>query len=230
MRIEFDNVTLRYHYDDYDVLCGASFTLSDDVNTILCDVQSGKGTICKLILGNLVPTQGRVLLDGRETRNLSKQSINALYLSLEPAFFENKTVLYNLQYPLRVRKSLKENAKTVLHLAEEFGLADFLGKKVKSLSFEQKLKLSLARGLTVKRDLVLLDGFFDDNNLERNYPELSLINVLPKFEGTVAVLSVRPEIAVGRTVVMDGGACVYEGDADGARQKVTNLGWLASKI
>jgi len=230
MKIDFDAVTLRYHYDDYDVLCGAAFELNEGTNTVLCDVQSGKSTICKLILGNLAPTQGRVLLDGRDACKMPKSQINALYLTDKPTFFQNRSVLYNLQYPSRVRKILKQNGENVARLAEEFGLTAVLDSKVKSLSFEQKLALSLARGLSVKRDVVLFDGFFDDTNLVQTCPELSLQNVLPKFDCTVVLLTVRAELATGNTVVLDGGKCVYRGDPETARQVVADLEWLAAKI
>lgn len=230
MRIDFDAVTLRYHYDNYDVLSGATFTLCEEVNTVLCDIQSGKGTICKLILGSLTPTQGRVLVDGRDACKLPKSAINALYLTDKPAFFQNRSVLYNLQYPSRVRKILKQNGENISRLAEEFGLTSVLHSKVKSLSFEQKFFLSLARGLSVKRDVVLFDGFFDDTNLVQTCPELSLQRVLSKFGCTTVLLTTRAELATGNTVVLDGGKCVFQGDAKTARQTVADLEWLATKI
>lgn len=230
MRIEFDAVTLRYHYDEFDVLSDATFTLCESVNTVLCDIQSGKSTICKLILGNLAPTRGRVLLDGRDACKLPKSDVNALYLTDKPAFFQNKSVLYNLQYPSRVRKILKQNGETISRLAEEFGLTAVLNNKVKSLSFDQKLVLSLARGLSVKRNVVLFDGFFDDTNLEQTYPELSVANILQKFGCTAVLLTTRAEIATGNTVVLDGGKCVYCGDEQSAAKTLEQLEWLAAKI
>lgn len=229
MTVEFRNVTLRYHYDDFDVLTDVNFTLREGVNTILCDIQSGKGTICKLILGNLAPNSGQVLIDGREAVKLAKKETSALYLSDKPTFFENKSVLYNLQYPCRVRKTLKQNAENLTRLADEFGLTDLLSQKVKTLTYVQKLKLSLARGLSVTRDIVLFDGFFDDTKLA-DTPQLSMENLLPKFQGVTVVLTNRAELSTGNTVVMDGGKCVFEGDSETAKQTVANLAWLADKI
>ena len=229
MTVQFDNVTLRYHYDNFDVLTQASFTLQDGLNTVLCDIQSGKGTICKLILGNLAPTGGQVLIDGQDASKLQKKDLNALYLSSNPTFFPNRSVLYNLQYPCRVRKTLKQSGELLSHLSEEFGLTDLLTKKAKTLTPQQKLNLSIARGLSVPREIVLFDGFFDDTNFEES-PELSPSKLLERFHGVKVVLTTCAQLAAGHTVVMDGGRCVYEGDSTEAQQVVSNLGWLADKI
>lgn len=230
MTIQFQNVTLRYHYDNFDVLQGANFTLIDGANTILCDIQSGKGTICKLILGNLAPTAGKVLINGVEACKMPKKDLNALYLTSQPTFFDNRSVLYNLEYPSRVRKTLKDNREKLLQLAQTFGLTEILGKKVKSLTMPQKLKLSVARGLSAPRQIVLFDGFFDDTSWEDLCPELTISNLLSGFGGIKVVLTTRAHNATGNTVVMDGGKCVYQGDSNTAKETVANLGWLADKI
>ena len=41
-KIRFDNVYYKYHYDDFAVFDGLSFTLDEAVNSVWCDVQCGK--------------------------------------------------------------------------------------------------------------------------------------------------------------------------------------------
>ena len=102
--IRFDDVVFRYPYDSFDVLKGATFCLESGINTVLCDLQSGKTTICRLILGELQPTSGKISVFGNspDEKNPAK---NILYLPQKPVFFRNRSVLYNLQYPSRVRKN-----------------------------------------------------------------------------------------------------------------------------
>ena len=57
--ITFNDVTFRYPYDDFDVLKDASFTLHEGVNTLLCDVQSGKTTVCRLLMACSFPFRGK---------------------------------------------------------------------------------------------------------------------------------------------------------------------------
>ena len=225
--IELSNVTLRYHYEEYNLFENLSFRLQEGINTVLCDIQSGKSSLCKMILGQLPPNQGKVVVGGVDLYGTkgSKYPVNALYLPASPTFFENKTVRYNLEYPLRIRKQLAQNA-VVDTLAKQFGLEDLLSVKVKKLDIRQKKLLSVARGLTVSRDIVLFDGFFDDTEpIDCLLPN----NVLAHFDtGTKVIFTTNPKIAVGNTIVIDDKKCLFEGASDEAQCIVANLTWLAA--
>ena len=223
--IAFDNVTLRYHYDDFDLLKGASFTLVEGVNTVLADVQSGKSSICKLLLKDVEPTSGHITLDGRDISSITNANLEILYLPTNPTFFESRSVLYNIEYPLRVRKfSKSERNKRAMELIQQFGI-DKIDAKVRNLSLRERRLVALARGLSVKRKIVLFDDFFDNDD---GFAELD--GVLKYFENTTCViLTSDARLATGRTVVLDGGVAVYQGDADGARKTVSDLSWLVTQ-
>lgn len=226
--IEFKNVTLRYHYEQYNLFENLSFTLTEGVNTILCDIQSGKSSLCKMILGEVCPNEGQVIVNGVNLfANGKPPIINALYLPANPTFFENKTVRYNLEYPLRVRKQLSQNADKVVALAEEYGIETLLLTKVNKLDARQKKLLALARGRVISRDIVLLDGFLDDTE---NTGVLSRESILGAFQcKTVVILTAKPSLAVGHTVVIDDKKCVYSGESDGAQEVIKSLMWLATR-
>ena len=224
--IVFDDVTLRYHYDDFDLLKGASFMLVEGVNTVLADVQSGKSSVCKLLLKDVAPTRGRITLDGQDVASITNSNLDILYLPTNPAFFENRSVQYNIEYPLRVRTYSKlERKERAMQIAKSLGV-DNLDAKVKRLPPEKRRLVALARGLTVKRKIVLFDDFFAfDDGLEARD------EVLQRFEGaTCVILTSDARLATGNTVVLDGGVTVYQGDAETARQTVGELGWLVDSI
>ena len=219
--IVFSNVTLRYHYDDFDVLRGASFELHEGVNTILADAQSGKSSICKLLLRDVAPTSGQIIVDGQQIDSIPNSSLDILYLPSKPVFFEKRSVQYNVEYPLRIRKVARaERQERVQGIAEQFGLN--LDAKVKLLSPSERRTLALARGLTVKRKIALFDSFFDADELSLEH----INSILQRFD-TCVVLTSDPCIAMGHTVVLDGGEVVYQGDAVEAQQRVSELYWLA---
>ena len=218
--IVFDNVTLRYPYDEFDLLKGVSLTLHDGINTVLADAQSGKSSICKLLIKDIAPTSGHIFVDGLEISGITNSNLDILYLPRNPVFFERRSVQYNMEYPLKVRKVDKVDRRNrISELAAHFGLS--LDVQVRKLSIEQRRNLALARGLTVKRKIALFDGFFDFETLNYQY----MNSILQHFD-TCVILTSDPRLAKGHTVVLDGGVTVYEGDAEQAKQIVGKLHWL----
>lgn len=221
--IVFDNVTLRYPYDEYDLLKGVTFTLSSGVNTVLADIQSGKSTICKLLLKDIAPTSGQIFVDRQQIDCITNSNLDILYLPRNSVFFERRSVRYNMEYPLRVRKVDRAAKKArVDEVSRQFGIS--LDDKMRTLNEAQRRTLALARGLTVKRKIALFDGFFDEETLDFQY----VSSVLQHFD-TCVILTSDPRLAMGHTVVLDGGVTVFEGDAQSAQEYVGTLHWLASK-
>lgn len=216
--IEFRNVTFAHQYADV-LLEDVSFCLKEGFNTILCDTQSGKTTLCRLMLGQL-KHQGEVVVEGANPR-LAPPSI--VYLPQNPQFFANRSVLYNLQYPLRVRKLLKQNAQNVFNLAAQFGFEQHLHTKVKKLCKEQQLQLAVVRGLTVPRNIVLLDDFPLLQFAEQAFVQC-------KFGKMTVLCTSDTALAKGHTVVLDGKKVFFEGEAQQAQQAAKQLFWLSDKI
>lgn len=223
--IEFDNVTLQYPYDEFAVLKGACFRLCDGLNTVLADVQSGKTSICRLILGDVKPTNGQIMLDGQPIDSISAANMDILYLTGKPAFFERRSILYNIEYPLKVRRVSKSVRRGIaFELAERFGISD-VGRKVKRLGLEERKRVALARGLTVPRKRVLWDDFFGE--------DVSAVNrALSLFGEEVChvIVTSNARLAMGNTVVLEGGKVYFCGNADEARQQVAQLQWLRQII
>lgn len=229
--IEFCNVSFRYPYDDFDVASDLSFSLTDGLNTVLCDVQSGKGTLCKLICGQLLPTAGRIYFDKTDASGIAAEQRGILYLSGNPVFFLNKTVAENIAYPLAVRKAGKaERTQAVNDVARRLGLTALLSKKVGKLSLEERKLVAIARGLTVRRKVVLYDDFFDFGSLQTN-DFLSLGFVTKLFEdATQVILTADKRLLTGKSVVLDGGKCVFCGDAKQAVAFAESLSFLFDKL
>lgn len=227
--IEFMGVALRYHYDEFELLKGVDFTLREGVNTVIADTQSGKSSICKLLCKEVAASSGEITVDGLKISSITSADLGILYLPSAPVFFENRSVAFNVEYPLKVRKIAKnERRKRVEQVAEALKI-DFLDAKVKKLTAEQRKLTALARGLTVKRKIVLFDDFFEVEDGKN--PLDSVENVLKLFDGAICViLTSDKRLARGNTVVLDGGVTVFEGDAEAAKSVVDGLHWLYGSI
>lgn len=211
--IVFDDVTYRYHYEQFDLLKSLSFTLHDGVNTILCGEQGGKSSVCKLLCNEIVPQSGKITINGIQCNAMQDNGV--LWLPKNPTVFANRSVAYNIAYPLNVRKVVKQQRDIIARqLAEQFGLpADV---KVKTLTEEQKRTLAVARGLTVNRQVVLFDDFFATKQ--------QLTQTLELFPDAIkVVLTSNTSYAVGNTVVIDCGECIFQGDANQAVAKCDGI-------
>lgn len=226
--IEFCGVTLRYPYDEFAVLKNISFTLQKGVNTVICDSQSGKTSLCKLLCNQVAAESGNILLNGEEISRITNQDRGILYLSKTPAFFERRSVEFNVGYPLRLRRIPKsEIHQRVIQTAEKVGIAHLLQSKASKLNADNRIRLALARGLTVERKVILWDGLFDGDGITLSIDEgLALFNA-----PTQVIFTERTDVLLGNVVVLDGGECVYCGDAEGAKEVVKSLKyWLAKKL
>lgn len=222
--IVFDEVVLQYQYDEFQLLKGASFTLDNDVNTILCDTQSGKTSICRLLCKDIERTGGKILIDENSIDSITSQDLGILYLPSKPTFFERRSILQNVEYPLGVRKVSKANRRVEANkILQASGLQD-VNRKVRTLDDDTRKKVALARGLTVPRKIVLFDDYFEDAN------EIDITLGLFGKHAIKIIVTSNVTFARGKTVVLDGGKTVYQGDASGAAKCVDELSWLIDRI
>lgn len=224
--IELDNVTLQYPYDEFAVLKNVSFTLCDGLNTVLADVQSGKTSLCRMLVGDIKPTSGQIRVDGQPLDGISNANLDILYLTAKPSFFNGRSILYNIAYPLQVRRVSKAVRRGIAsELADRFGISQ-VQRKVKLLTAEECKRVALARGLTVPRKRVLWDDFFDGVDLQTAQKALSLFG-----DGVSHVIVTSDaRLAMGNTIVLDGGEVYFCGSADEARRQVVQLHWLKEMI
>ncbi len=218
--IELKNVQYQYHYDNFAVIKNATFTLSEPVSTVACDIQSGKTTFCRLFTE--LKYNGSILLDGTELSQIPPSQREILVLSSVPTFFNHRSVMFNIAYPLKVRKIPKESAKNiVLQVAQKLNLTDLLNKKICKLTLPQQRLVALARGLTVSRKYVFFDDFFFEGELSPT----QVFNLFPSAQKIV--LTGDTNKLFGQVVVMDGGTNVFQGDAVSAKQYIdSQLKWL----
>ena len=78
--IEFENVSFRYPGTKRDVLKNISFKIEQGDTVVLVGLNgAGKTTLLKLLTRLYDPTEGRVLLDGRDIREYSLDELYAMF-------------------------------------------------------------------------------------------------------------------------------------------------------
>lgn len=217
--IGFCDVSFRYHYDDFAIFDGLTFALSAPMSSVWCDVQSGKGTLCKLLTGELKPNKGKILFDEIPSESITPDERGILYLTKDGVFFEHKSVLDNVAYPLAVRKvDKKSRLATAAEMLDKMGIIGLANVKLCKLNVAERRLVALARGLTVPRKIVLFDDFFEygkhDEPTFDTY-DISAVSALWQ-DATKVVLTADKRLLTGESVVLDGGKCVFCGNAQDA--------------
>ena len=119
----------------------------------------GKTTMLNIMSGLLVPSQGKVLFDGRDVTRASPQERNIAQVFQFPVIYDTMTVADNLAFPLRNRKVPEQRIRErVGQIAEMLEMSGQLNQRAAGLSADEKQKISLGRGL-VREDVaaVLFD-------------------------------------------------------------------------
>ena len=118
----------------------------------------GKTTSIGMMLGLITPTSGRVLINNKNINNanrndlLSKMNFASPYIELP----KKLTVRQNLEVYGRLY-GVKNLKNRIFEISEDLNLNNFLGKKTGELSSGQKNRVSLAKSLINKPEVLFLD-------------------------------------------------------------------------
>jgi putative spermidine/putrescine transport system ATP-binding protein len=136
---------------DLDVYDGEFFSM-------LGPSGSGKTTTLRLIAGFEQPTEGRIVLHGRDVTALPAFDRDVNTVFQDYALFPHLSVGDNVGYGLMVRKVAKaERAERVADALRMVRLEGYEGRKPSQLSGGQRQRVALARALVNRPRVLLLD-------------------------------------------------------------------------
>ena len=120
---------------------------------------SGKTSLLESIAGHVMPTGGRIWLDGSDVTRLppERRGIGFVYQAYH--LFPHRTVRDNIAYGLP-RSRVKAARNRVEELAELLGIAGLLDRGVRGLSGGEQQRVALARALAPSPRFLLLDEPF----------------------------------------------------------------------
>jgi phospholipid/cholesterol/gamma-HCH transport system ATP-binding protein len=161
--VHLDNVVLRF--GEKTVLDGIDLSIySGDRLVILGQSGGGKSTMLRLILGILKPTSGVVRYRHLQLQKLSRSKLNLLRSRIGmvyqySALISSMTVQENLALPVEElgRKKRKEIDELIKQNLEIVGMSGTEDKMPSELSGGMRKRVSLARALMMKPELILFD-------------------------------------------------------------------------
>ncbi|MDI6495701.1 ABC transporter ATP-binding protein [Leuconostoc lactis] len=155
--IEFKNVGLSY--DDNQVLKNIDLALeAGKFYTLLGPSGSGKTTILNLISGQLTPTHGDILFEGKVINDVpvEKRHMNTVFQDY--GLFSNMDVFDNVAFGPSIKGMSKADIKTkVMEMLDLVKLSAYADREINELSGGQKQRVAIARALANDPEVLLLD-------------------------------------------------------------------------
>ncbi len=161
--IVFDGVTKVYE-PDVTALRDVSFVIDKgDFVFIVGASGSGKSTIIRLLLKEIEPTRGRIIVGGRDLGRLQRSKVPMLRRNVQCVFQDfkllpNRTAYENVAYALKVqgegRDSIRKKVPEVLGLV---GLAHKGSSLPDELSGGEQQRVSIARAVVNHPPLLVCD-------------------------------------------------------------------------
>jgi len=217
--IVFENVTKTYDGDVPGML-DASFHIEKGEFVFLVGPSgSGKSTLIKLVLKQLEPTQGRILVAGRNLHTLRRSKVPLLRRNIGCVFQDfkllpEKTVYDNVAYALEVvgehHRSIRRKVPEILNLV---GLADKTNSLPHEVSGGEQQRVSVARAFVNHPPLLLADEPTGNIDPETSIGIMQLLMRINRT-GTTVVVATHDRDMVDRlrrrVIALDGGRIVRD--------------------
>lgn len=222
--LEFIEVN-KIYTNDVCALKNLSFKIEDGEFVFLIGASgAGKTSIIKMLLREIKPTSGQIIVDNVNIVELRNRKIPQLRRTMGVVFqdfrlLEGKTVFDNIKYPLQILGvSKKEINERVTELLELVGLSDRANAFPNQLSGGEQQRICIARAIVNKPKYLIADeptGNLDPNTSEEIMKALLDVNA----SGTTVIVSTHDKDIVNklkkRVISMNHGEMVNDEEHGG---------------
>lgn len=175
--IVIENVSYRYENDT--IMDALSYQFDSDKNYMIRGSNgAGKTTLLNLVLGLILPDQGKIFLDKRFDSMAGDPSLYLFIPQHDPEYNYDVYTLY--------RMFDRDKQQLLFSIAKRFGLTEnsMKGKAIKDLSGGERKKVFLSIGFSLQPKWLFLDE--PSNNLDRHGKEI-LRQLIRERKGTIII-------------------------------------------
>ncbi len=163
--IKFENVSFHYSDDNTEVLSHINLDIKKGDSVALVGPSGGgKTTLCNLIPRFYDVTEGKILIDGKDIRDLTLKSLrDSIGVVQQDVYLFSGTVYENISYGMpgaRLEDVIEAAKRAGAHefiSALENGYDTYVGERGVKLSGGQKQRISIARVFLKNPPILILD-------------------------------------------------------------------------
>lgn len=164
---------------------------------------SGKTTLLRLLIREVLPTEGSIIIDDWDIVKLPENKIPHLRKKIGVVFqdlklLSDRTIFENILLPLQVAgKNIQEAQNRVEELLEEVGIAEHKEKFPIQLSGGELQRVAIARSLALSPDVLLADE--PTGNLDEQ-TAFDIVDLLSKIneKGTTIIMATHNNAIVDK--------------------------------
>ncbi|NLU23607.1 MAG: ATP-binding cassette domain-containing protein [Clostridiales bacterium] len=218
--IRFTDVIKTYD-NGTEALKGISFSIEDGEFVFLVGPSgSGKSTIIKLLTGEIIPNDGRIMANGFSLSNIGEWQIPYMRRTIGTIFQDfrligKKTVYDNLSLAMRaVDAAPREVKNRIPYVLELVGLENKMNRYPDELSGGEQQRVAIARALVNNPATIVADEPTGNLDPGRSLEIMTLLERINALGTTVLVVTHEKELVnrLGKRIIMiDEGKVVSDG-------------------
>jgi ATP-binding cassette subfamily B protein len=223
-RIRFEAVSFRYPArPETEALSDVTLEIAPGETVALVGPSgAGKSTLFQLLLRFYDPTEGRILLDGVDVRDMDPSALRSRFALVpqEPAIFAD-TAAENIRFGRPDASDADVEAAARAAAAHDFlaalpqGYGTYVGERGVMLSGGQKQRLAIARAILRDAPVLLLDEATSSLDAESERAVQTAVERLAADRTTLVIAHRLATVKrADRIVVLEGGRIVAEGPHD----------------
>ena len=191
---------------------------------IVGDSGSGKSTLIRLLLRELKPTEGSIMVNGFQVEKLPRYKVPKLRRSMGVVFqdfrlLKDRNVYENVAFAQRIIQApMREMKRNVPNILAMVGLAGKYKARPNELSGGEQQRVALARALVNKPPILLADEPTGNLDVKNTIEIMNLLDRINKNGTTVVVVTHNDKIVNDmkkRVITIKKGVIVSDEEAGG---------------